>query len=358
MISGKQLRIAVIGGDGIGPEVTAQAQRVLEAVGKQSAMNLEFESFLFNADEYLKNKRTLTLKDVRRFESEFDAILFGALGDPRVPDNAHAREILLGLRTKLDLFVNFRPVRLLDPKLCPLKDKNEKDVRFVIFRENTEGHYLHMGGVVKKDTSEEIATEISVDTRKGVERIIKAACDHAQTKGLKHVCMVDKSNVFRFGHDLWQRVWKEAKKSYPDLEFSHLYVDAASMEMVRAPEQFDVMVTCNMFGDVLSDLGAELQGGMGLAASVNYHPGKTALFEPVHGTAPNLVGKGLANPMAAILCAALLLEHFGFSEKADRVEQAVKQAIQKGITTPDLGGKATTREVGNFVIASLDQRRS
>ncbi len=351
----KDLKIAVIGGDGVGPHVTEQALRVLEAVAKMSSVGFVFEFFPFSADEYLRTKRTLTNQDLTRFRKEFDAILFGALGDPRIPDNIHAREILLGLRFELDLYVNFRPVKLLDSKLCPLKNKMENDIRFVIFRENTEGNYRHIGGVVRRETNDEVAIETSVDTYLGVERIVRAACQYAKDKGLRRVCMVDKSNVLRFGHDLWQRVWKKTEQEYVTLEFSHLYVDAAAMEMVRAPEQFDVIVTSNMFGDILSDLGAQLQGGMGMAASINYHPGKAALFEPVHGSAPNLVGKGVANPMASILTAALLLEFFGYQDEAKKVEAAVKAAIQRGVTTPDLGGKTSTEEVATFIVSQLEE---
>jgi 3-isopropylmalate dehydrogenase len=348
-----KLNIAVIPGDGIGPEVITQARRVLDVVAKKHSIQVQYEELPFSADEYLKSKRTLTDEDLARFRKEFDGILFGALGDPRVPDNIHAREILLGLRFRLDLYVNFRPVRLLHPSLCPLKEKAEKDVRFVIFRENTEGLYRDLGGQFRRDTIDEIAFETMLNTRKGVERILRAACEYAKLNSLKRVCMVDKSNALRHGHELWQRVWKLVQKDYVGLEFKHLYVDAAAMEIVRAPEQFDVIVTENMFGDILSDLGAQLQGGMGMAASVNYGSGAPALFEPVHGTAPNLKGKNVANPFAAILTVGLLLDYFGHPKAAQEIEGGVMQAIDKKVLPADLGGRAGTSEIGDYVVKAL-----
>ena len=356
MITGQKkskLNLAVISGDGIGPEVIVQARRVLEKMAAKYSVKVSYEDFPFSADEYLKSKRTLTEKDLHRFKTEFDGILFGALGDPRVPDNTHAREILLGMRFELDLFVNFRPVRLLHPKLCPLKNKTEKDVRFTVFRENTEGLYRNIGGQFKREMPEEVALETLINTRAGVERIIRAACEYAKANKLKRVCMVDKSNALRFGHELWQRVWKAVQKDYSGLEFRHLFVDAAAMEIVRAPEQFDVIVTENLFGDVLSDIGAQLQGGMGLASSVNYRPGVAALFEPVHGTAPNLAGKNVANPLAAILTVGLLFEYFGHGKAAEEIEAAVRKAIGQNVVTQDLGGSSKTTDVGDFIVRSL-----
>ena len=227
---------------------------------------------------------------------DFDAILFGAVGDPRVPSNKHAADILLGLRAKLDLYVNLRPVELFDQALTPLRDRGTSDVNFVVVRENTEGLYVGIGGQFQRGTPHEVAVQEDVNTRRGVERIIRYAFEYARRHQLGRVCMSDKSNVLTYGHGLWQRVFAEVRAEYADIESRHLYVDTLAMEMVRDPGQFRVIVTCNLFGDILSDLGAQLAGGLGLAPSGNIHPGRISLFEPVHGSAPNIAGKNLANP--------------------------------------------------------------
>jgi len=277
------LRIAVVPGDGIGVEVTAQAVRALEAVTSASGRGVRLTSFPWGADHYLETGVTLPADALTMLPEGFDAILLGALGDPRVPDNRHAADILLGLRFRLDLYVNYRPVRLVHPKLCPLKDVTPRDVDFVVFRENTEGLYVMMGGNFKKDTPDEVATEVDVNTRKGVERIIRHAFEHAKGHGRTRVVMADKSNVLIHAHDLWQRVFKTVAAEYPGIEAQHLFVDNLTMQMVRNPAQFQVIVTTNMFGDIVTDLGAGLQGGLGMAASGNIHPGRLSLFEPVHG---------------------------------------------------------------------------
>jgi len=266
---------------------------------------------------------------------------------------AHARDILLGLRFKLDLFVNYRPVKLTDARLCPLKDVTEKDIDFVVFRENTEGLYVGMGGIFKKGTPDEIATQEDVNTRKGVERIIRYAFEYAKAKGRGKVTMSDKSNALRFGHDLWLRVFDEVGQQYSDIEKEHFYVDALTMQMVKRPEQFEVIVTCNMFGDIVTDLGAQLQGGMGLAASGNINPAGTSMFEPVHGSAPKYAGKNIANPLAAILAAGLMLDYLGFEAQNTDIEKAVEGAIKTNTTTRDLGGSLGTAEVGDFICSKL-----
>jgi 3-isopropylmalate dehydrogenase len=265
----------------------------------------------------------------------------------------HAADILLGIRFQLDLYVNFRPCRLYDARLCPLKERGERDVDFVIFRENTEGAYVGMGGNFKKGTADEVALQEEVHTRKGVERIVRAAFEWARANGRRKVLMADKSNVMRYGHDLWQRVFATVGREYPELESSHLFVDALCMQMVKAPQQFDVIVTNNMFGDIVTDLGAALQGGLGVAASANRHPGRVSMYEPVHGSAPKYAGTGRANPMGAILSAALLLEDLGHAEAAAEVEAAVAAAIRAGETTVDLGGTLTTTEVGARVARAV-----
>jgi len=338
-------RIAVIPGDGIGVEVTREATETLRAVAALSGKALAFEEFPYGADHFLRTGETLPQQGFDRLKT-FDAILLGALGDPRVPDNRHAADILLGLRFRLDLYVNHRPVRLLDERLCPLKGRKVEDVDFVIFRENTEGLYAGVGGFFKKGTPDEIATQEDINTRKGVERILRHAFEWARAHGRKRVLMSDKSNALTYGHDLWQRAFREIAGEYPDIEPSHMYVDALAMQLVKDPSPFEVIVACNMFGDILSDLGAQIQGGLGLAASANLHPGRIGLFEPVHGSAPKYAGQGVANPIGAILSAAMLLDTVGRPEEARSVENAVAECVRTGKTTRDLGGSLSTSEMG------------
>ena len=300
-------RIAVIPGDGVGREVIGEASRVLQEVARAGARNLELVEFDWGAQRFLEDGTTLPEGAERMLADEFDAILLGAMGDPRVPSNKHAADILLGLRFKLDLYVNARPVQLLDSTLTPLRGRTERDVNFIVFRENTEGLYVGVGGIFKKGTADEVAVQEDINTRKGVERIIRYAYEYAQAHKLKRMLMSDKSNALNFAHDIWQRVFAEVRREYPEIESRHLYIDALAMEVVRDPPQFDVIVTCNLFGDIISDLGAQLAGGMGLAPSGNIHPGRTSLFEPVHGSAPNIAGKNLANPMASVLASAMML---------------------------------------------------
>ncbi len=345
----KEKRIAVIPGDGIGIDVTREALAVLSTLREVTGLRLDVQEFDFGAERYLKTGVSLPEGTYEMFQREFDAIYIGALGDPRVPDMAHARDILLGTRFVLDLYANHRPVKLLHDDLCPLKGRGRKDVNFVVFRENTEGSYVGMGGIFKKGTADEIATQEDINTRKGVERIIEHAFRHAKENGLTKVTMSDKSNALRFGHDLWQRVFAEVSKRYPEIEANHLYIDALALQMVKNPAQFQVVVTCNMFGDIVTDLGAALQGGLGMAASGNINPHGVSMFEPVHGSAPKYAGKNVANPFGAILSAQMMLDHLGFRDEAALVEQAVVAAIEKGETPQELGGSLGTREVGEAV---------
>jgi len=342
-------KIAVVPGDGIGPEVTAEAIKVLGAVTAKAGKRIELEEFDWGADRYLRDGTTLPAGAVDTLRRDFDAILFGAVGDPRVPDNRHMREILLGLRFELDLYVNLRPCRLFDKRLTPLRDRSEADVDFMVVRENTEGLYAGVGGQFKRGTPDEVAVQEDVNTRKGVERIIRYAFEYARQRGLKRVCMSDKSNALTFGHELWLRVFQQLRKEYADIESTHLYIDVLAMELVRDPRQFDVIVTCNLFGDIISDLGAQLGGGLGLAPSGNIHPGQVSLFEPVHGSAPKIAGKGIANPLGAILTAGMMLDYLGWSAEAAAVQQAVRAAVVGGHTTPDLGGQLGTKAVGDWV---------
>jgi len=346
---GTAARVAVIPGDGIGAEVTPQAVKVLKAVAAPARRPLEFAEFDWGADRYLREGVSLPAGALEMLRDEFDAILFGALGDPRVPSNQHAADILLGLRFQLDLYVNARPVELLHDRLTPLRDRTEKDIRLMVFRENTEGLYVGVGGFFKKGTPDEIAVQEDVNSRKGVERIIRYAFEYARQRGLKRVCMSDKSNAMTFAHDLWQRVFKEVRREYADVDARHLYIDTLAMEIVRDPGQFDVIVTNNLFGDIISDLGAQLAGGLGLAPSGNIHPGKTSLFEPVHGSAPNIAGKGIANPMGSVLASAMMLEFLGWAPEAAALRTAVREALQQNFVTPDLGGDKRTSEIGEWL---------
>jgi 3-isopropylmalate dehydrogenase len=345
--SGK--RVAVIPGDGIGPEVIREAVRVLERVRETHKVELELTHFDWGADKFLSEGVSLPEGALSMLSREFDAILAGAFGDPRVASNQHAEDILLGMRRGLDLYINQRPVRLLDARLTPLSGRAVEEIDFVVFRENTEGAYCGAGGFLKKGTIDEIATQEELNTRRGVERIIRAAFEYARAHGRRRVTMADKSNVQRFGGDLWQRVFKEVAGEFEGIKADHQYVDAMAMFMVLDPAQYEVIVTNNLFGDILTDLGAALQGGLGLAASGNIHPGRVSLFEPVHGSAPPLAGKNVANPAGSILTAAMMLEYLGFEDAGRAIERAVGQAITDKETTRDLGGALSTEEAGAAV---------
>ena len=344
-------RIAVVAGDGIGKEVIPQAVKVIEAAGAA----VELTTFDWGADRYLADKVTVPPDGFTILARDFDAILVGAFGDPRVPSNIHAREILLGMRREMDLYANVRPVRLLDAVLCPLKGIEPKDLDFVVIRENTEGVYGDLGGVFKQGTADEVAIQEDINTRKGVERIIRYAFEYcARNKKLdgsprRRVLMCDKSNAMTHAGGLWQRTFKEVAKDHPRIETQHMYVDALAMQMVRDPRGFDVIVTNNMFGDIITDLAAGLQGGLGIAASGNLHPGKTSMFEPVHGSAPPIAGKNIANPFGAILTVAMMLAHLGMAGEAQKIEAAVLEAVRQNRTTADIGGRLGTREAGEWV---------
>ncbi|HLL51903.1 MAG TPA: isocitrate/isopropylmalate dehydrogenase family protein [Myxococcaceae bacterium] len=345
-------RIAVIPGDGAGIEVAKEGVAVLQAIAQARKLPLEFEHFDFGAERYLQTGVAMPPGQLEKFRDGYDAILFGAVGDPRVKDNAHAREILLGLRFGLDLYVNFRPCRLLADRLSPLKDKGTKEIDFVVFRENTEGMYNAIGGVFKKGTPDEVSVAEEINTRKGVERIIRAAFAWARKHGKKRVAMADKSNAIG-AHELWVRTFREVAKEYPEVEAKHFYIDALAMQLVLKPELFDVIVTTNLFGDILTDLGAALTGGMGLAPSANLNPDSTPLFEPVHGSAPDIAGKGLVNPCAMFLTSALMLEELGHPEEARLLEAAVQRTVAEGKSTRDIGGTLSTSEVTAEVLRHL-----
>jgi 3-isopropylmalate dehydrogenase len=263
---------------------------------------------------------------------------------------------LLGTRFELDLYVNYRPVRLLDDRLSPLKNRGRNDINFVVFRENTEGVYVSVGGRFKAGTDDEIAIQEEVNTYKGVHRIVRHAFEYAKTNGLTKLCMADKSNAMQQGHALWQRVFKETSALYPGITATHQYIDAMAMFLVKDPGQYQVIVTNNLFGDIITDIGGALQGGLGMAASANIHPGKTSLFEPVHGSAPPLAGKNVANPIGAILSSALMLETLGAREESRAIEAAVEAAVAEGQTTSDIGGVLGTSAVGDWIAGRIKLR--
>jgi 3-isopropylmalate dehydrogenase len=348
-------RIAAIPGDGIGKEVVAEAVKVIAASGAA----VEITQFDWGADRYLVDGVTVPPDGFTMLARDFDAILVGAFGDPRVLSNIHAKEILLGMRFQMDLYANVRPVRLLDASLCPLKGIEPNDVDLVVIRENTEGVYTDAGGVFKRGTPDEIAIQEDINTRKGVERIIRYAfeyCErHTKADGgpRKQVLMSDKSNAMTHAGGLWQRVFKEVAQEYPQITAQHMFIDALCMQLVRDPRQFDVIVTNNLFGDIVTDLVAALQGGLGMAASGNIHPGKTSMFEPVHGSAPPIGGKNIANPFGAILASAMMLKHLGITRKAEKIEASVMEAVREKKTTADVGGNLGTKQAGDWVAVKV-----
>jgi 3-isopropylmalate dehydrogenase len=346
------MRIAVISGDGIGTEVTAEALKVLNAVEAAFGRRFELEHLPWSADHYLRTGVTIPADGYDLLRG-FDAIFVGALGDPRVPDNRHARDILLGTRFELDLYVNYRPIRLLDERLTPLKGRGPKDIDFTVFRENTEGLYVSVGGRFKAGTEDEIAIQEELNTFKGVHRIVKHAFEFAAARGLTKVCMADKSNAMTAGHALWQRVFRELAPHYPGVTATHYYIDALAMYMVLDPGQFQVIVTNNLFGDIITDLGAAFQGGLGMAASGNIHPGRTSMFEPVHGSAPKFAGRNIANPIGAISSAALMLETLGLRAEAAAIDAAVLKAVRAAQVTQDVGGTLGTREAGDYIAGAI-----
>ena len=346
-------RIAIIPGDGIGIDVTREAVKILRAVNERFTLGLALEELDYGAERYLRDGVSLPAGEIERLRRDVSAIFLGALGDPRIPDMRHGKEILLAMRFELDLYINLRPVHCLDDAFCPLKNKTARDVDFIVLRENTEGLYVGMGGNFKKGTADEVAINEDLNTRKGVERIIRAAFAYARTHGRRRVTMADKANALRFAHDLWTRTFVDVAAEYPDIEAEHYYIDALVMELVRAPERFDVIVTNNLFGDIVSDLGAQLQGGLGVAPSGNINPQGLALFEPVHGSAPPLAGKNVANPLGALLSVEMMLRHLDHEAAAAALGAAVRQAVRRGRLTADLGGKLGTSEVGDYVATQL-----
>jgi tartrate dehydrogenase/decarboxylase/D-malate dehydrogenase len=347
-------RIAVLAGDGIGPEVTTEAIRVAEAAARLEAATLKWNSLPWGSAFYKKTGKIVPDEgwDLLR---QHDVILLGAVGSPDVPDTVTVHGLLLPLRRKFDLYVNLRPAYLFEGVQSPLRDKTPGSIDLVVYRENTEGEYSPVGGRVYEGQPDEIAVQTAIYTRRGCERIMRAAFAAARKRRRK-VTSVTKSNALVHGMVLWDEVFRAVSRDYPDVKAGSLLVDAAAMDFVRRPESFDVIVASNLFGDILTDLSAIVTGSMGLAASGNINPERTApsMFEPVHGSAPDIAGKGIANPLAAILSAGMMLDYLGLERSAAAMREAVAAVLRAGKPrTPDLGGDARTTAVTAAVLAAL-----
>lgn len=354
----KQLKIAVIPGDGTGPEVTAEALRVLAAVAKLDGFTYELTHFDFGGERYLRTGETLPAGATAALR-KFDAIFLGAVGHPQVAPGILEKGLLLELRFQLDQYINLRPVKLYPGVETPLAGKGPADIDFVVVRENTEDLYCGVGGFLKKGTADEVATQSAVYTRKGCERCIRWAFEFTRKRNNpkgKRLTLVAKTNVLTFGHDLWWRTFQEVAMEYPDVEPDYNHVDACCMWMVKSPEHYDVIVTTNMFGDIITDLGAMIQGGLGVAAggNINPDPGGVSMYEPMGGSAPKYTGQNVINPIAAIGAISMLLEHSGFPGSAAKVMQAI-QAVTGTKMKSQAAGKMGygTKEVGDLVIAAL-----
>ena len=346
-------RIAVLPGDGIGPEVTREAVETLRLVAEIRGFGVDFVTYPFGAEHYLKTKEAFPPSALEEMRGH-DAILLGAIGDPRLPVGMLERAIISGIRFGLDLFVNLRPVKLFAADLCPLKGKRPEDVDLIVVRENTEDVYAGIGGFLKKGTPDEVAVQEMIFTRKGVERVTRYAFELCRRRAKAHkLTLVDKANAVG-AMDIWTRTFEEVGREYADITRDHAYIDAACMWMVKNPESFDTIVISNMFGDILTDLGAAIQGGMGIAASGNIHPGRVSMFEPVHGSAPKYAGTGKANPFGAILTAGLLLEHLGHVTEAEALERAVARCVREGRATADVGGSLSTSASGDAVCERIE----
>lgn len=350
------LRIAVIGGDGIGPEVIDQAIRAVDqAVARHEKTEIVWNRLPWSTAYYKQHGRMLPV-DGWETLAQHDAILFGAVGDPSVPDKVTVHELLLPMRRKYDQYVNLRPAYLFAGVPGPLVGKAPGSIDMLVYRENTEGEYAPVGGQLYPGTNDEVAIQTSVFTRRGCERILRAAFDAARTRPRKTLTSITKSNALVYGMGLWDMAYESIRKEYPDVKSSSLLVDACAMDFVRKPESFDVVVASNLFGDILTDLSAAVTGSIGLASSANINPTKKypSMFEPVHGSAPDIAGKGIANPMAAVLSAALMLDHLGLTASGKAVRDAVAKVLADGtVKTPDLGGKATTTQMGDAVVAAV-----
>ena len=347
----KTYQIGVIPGDGTGPEVIAEGLRVLKAVSEKMGIKYNLIHYDYGGERYLRSGETLPDSAINELR-QLDAIYLGAIGHPEVKPGILEKEILLKMRFSLDLFINLRPVRLYPGVDTPLKDKGPEQIDFVVVRENTEGLYTGSGGFLKKGTPDEIAIQESVNTRKGVERCLRFAFDYCQKRNRKKkLTLCGKTNVLTYAFDLWERVFHEVGKAYPDIEKDYAHVDAVCMWMLKNPEWFDVIVTDNMFGDIITDIGAMIQGGMGIAAGGNINPEGTAMFEPIGGSAPKYTGKNLINPLAAVMAGHMMLNYLGETEAAALVEKAVMRLVKNNMKRMEAGEMGMgTSEVGDLIV--------
>jgi 3-isopropylmalate dehydrogenase len=351
-------RIAVIGGDGIGPEVMAEGLKVLSAVAEPHGIAYETVEYPFSTDHWLatggeQGGETLPDSAFAEIRDHCDAVLLGAIGDPRAPVGLVEHGVIMRLRVGLDLFVNLRPIRLHDERLCPLKDKTCEDVEMVIVRENTEDAYTAQPTFENKGTPDEIASQPMRYTRKGTERVIRYAYELARKRNKdKKLLLVDKANAVR-AQDLWTRTFAEVGEEFPDIAQDHAYIDAACMWMLKNPEWFDVAVTTNLFGDIITDVGAMIQGGLGIAASGNIHPGQVSLFEPIHGSAPKYKGQGKANPVASIMAVSMMLTHLGHQAASERIESTVSELLRGNVIKSLSAGVQPTSEIGDLVAEAV-----
>jgi 3-isopropylmalate dehydrogenase len=350
----KNYKIGVIGGDGTGPEVAAESVKVLKAAAEKFGFTLEFEDFDFDGTRYLKTGTVMNDEDIQRIKTK-DSVLLGAIGHPDVKPGILEKGILLRMRFELDQYINLRPVKLYEGVETPLKDKGPEEIDFVVVRENTEGLYTGAGGFLKKGTPDEIAVQESINTRKGVERCLRFAFEYTQKRNKKKMLtLCGKTNVLTYAFDLWERTFYEIAPEYPDVKTDYAHVDATCMWMVKNPEFFDVIVTDNMFGDIITDLGAVLQGGMGIAAGGNINPNGVSMFEPIGGSAPKYTGKNVINPLAAIGAGQMMLEQLGEEKAAAAIESAIMKAVKEDIKSMGAGKMGYgTKEVGDLIVSYL-----
>lgn len=369
--------IALISGDGVGPEIIREGKKVIDTVSNKFNLNINWNEFPFGSENYLKTGELLPDSALNEIK-DMDAIYFGAVGDPRVKPGILEKEILLKIRFYFDQYINLRPIKLYKGVNCPLKDKTTEDINFYVVRENTEDFYIGTGGHFKGkeniddlevkrklfqtkirvefslEKEEELAYQIGLVSRPGAKRVIKYAFDLAEKKGMKRVTSVDKANVLTNIYGLWREVFEEVSMKYKDIETEFNFVDAITMYFIQKPEWFKIVVTPNMFGDIITDLGAMIQGGLGVAVGGNINPEGVSMFEPVHGSAPDIAGKNIANPIATILSGAMMLDHLGEAQAAQAVENAVESILSEGkIKTCDLGGNSSTIEVGDEIAKKI-----
>ena len=348
--------IGVIGGDGIGPEVVREGLKVLGAASEIYGFKCRITQYPFGTEHFLKTGVEFPDSALAEMKNQ-SAVLLGAIGDPRVEVGRIERAVIMGLRFGLDLFVNLRPIKLFDARFCPLKDKTPEDVDFVVVRENTEDAYAGVGGILKKSTPDEVAVGEMIYTRRGVERVIRYAYELCRRRNdLKKLTLVDKANAIR-AQDIWTRVFAEVGREFPDITQDHGYVDATCMWFLKQPEFYDTIVTTNLFGDIITDLGAAIQGGMGIAASGNIHPGRVSMFEPIHGSAPKYAGKNVANPLATISAVSMMLDYVGESAASKAIEDSIRTLLTSGKVKSLSAGVHATSEIGDWAVEELRRRK-